>query len=94
VQNFKLIYFQSCPNIESTRSCLREAGISEFDEINQDSLSADHPYRAYSSPTILMGNEVVLGNKLSSSSSAACSLERVSSEELKRRLTDLVRSPL
>jgi hypothetical protein len=59
----ELIYFGQCPNIESARSAIREAGVNNFTEINQDHLSENDPYMNFSSPSILVNGELVAGSQ-------------------------------
>jgi len=83
VAELKLIYFGGCPNAESTRKALLATGF-DFDEVKQDDLAADHPHKAYSSPTILKKNEVVFGTK--TGPDGGCSLEVPTANEIRERL--------
>lgn len=70
--NLKLIYFEGCPNARKAKAALEKAGCN-FEEIDQGILPEDHPMKCYSSPTILAGDEIVVGAK--TGSAGGCSLE-------------------
>jgi hypothetical protein len=79
-----LIYFDGCPNEERVRRNLLAAGYS-FKTVRQDDLPSGHPFKAYSSPTILDGEKVVFGTS-TASGEGGCSLEIPSVSELRSRI--------
>ncbi len=60
----RLLYFQGCPNYEILRSILREEGISTVVEIDLGELPNGDPLKSYSSPTLLQGDRVLLGTRI------------------------------
>lgn len=81
--DLKLIYFEGCPNVARVRNNLQTAGY-RFDEIKQDPLPEGHPYKNYTSPTILKGDTLVFGT-LTGSGRPGCSLEALPSVEALKR---------
>ena len=77
-----LITFKGCPNANKARALLREVGVA-FDDVVQDDLLANHPLRAYSSPSILLGNDLIGGSKLGVGS-AGCSIDLPSAQVLRK----------
>jgi hypothetical protein len=67
----KLIYFGDCPNIQKARATIRAAGATNFIEVNQDDLGEGDPRKRYSSPTILLNDEIIVG---SANDGACCSI--------------------
>ena len=67
----ELLYFAGCPHIERARTAILAAGISDFIEIDQGTLSEEHSYKDYSSPTILVNGTTIAGSK---NQASACSL--------------------
>ena len=55
---WKLIYFEGCPNADNARAILAQSGRA-FEEVPQDDLPENDSLRAYTSPTILLGESVV-----------------------------------
>lgn len=84
----KLIYFRGCPNAQITQTRLEQAGI-EFEKICQDELPDNSPYRRYSSPTLLLDDEIVFGT--GTGNDGGCSLDLPAVTELKARLKKLRR---
>ena len=82
-KNFTLIYFSGCPNLPMARQALTETCPDDFTEINQGDLEEEHPYRRYSSPTILFAESIVIGSEASDSS---CSLLNLSLDEIKNKI--------
>jgi len=80
----KLIYFEGCPNAEKSRQALRAVGIP-FDEIRQDELPSESPFKSYSSPTILDGDKLIFGSR-ADAGSGGCSLEIPTADSLKKKL--------
>ncbi|MBC76157.1 MAG: hypothetical protein CME64_09090 [Halobacteriovoraceae bacterium] len=83
----KLIYFSGCPEAKNARAALLNAGAEKFDVVVQDKLSDDDPYRLYSSPSILKGDEILYGQKIKKNSSA-CSYQKLNSEKLRKKITE------
>jgi glutaredoxin len=79
-----LITFQGCPNAEKARTALREIGAA-FEDVVQDNLPPNHPHRSFSSPSILLGDEVISGSELDAGGSG-CSFGLPSAQELRARL--------
>jgi hypothetical protein len=67
----ELVYFPGCPHIERARKALLSSGILGFNEISQSNLPLNHPYQGFSSPSIVVDGELLIGT---ASSSSACSL--------------------
>lgn len=60
MSTFKLIYFNQCPNYQPAIDLLQDAGIV-FETVCQDRLDISDPYKNYSSPTLLKGDEIIFG---------------------------------
>jgi mercuric ion transport protein len=56
----RLVYFEGCPNAGAARAALERAGLA-YEAVRQDDLGADHPWRRYTSPTLLDGDRVLFG---------------------------------
>jgi len=80
----KLIYFKGCPNADKAKEILKAFG-EPFEEICQDALPQDDPSRAYSSPTILKGDEVILGAAIEGER-GGCSIEALDEKAIISRL--------
>ncbi len=80
----KVIYFKGCPNAAKVEKNLKEIGV-EFTMINQDDLPTHDALRRYSSPTILLGDEIVFGAR-TDSGGGGCSLGVPSVEDIRRLL--------
>ncbi len=80
----KLIYFKGCPLYEDAQNILLQWGCN-FEEINQNDLSDNHPYKYYTSPAILKNEKLVFGEK-TDSFQGGCSIQFPTDTELKRRL--------
>jgi hypothetical protein len=74
-----LIYFEGCPNSDEAKKRLIEAGVS-FRVVIQDTLSPLHPFKRYSSPTLLRGNELLFGTK--TGVDGGCSISMPSGAEI------------
>lgn len=61
MNEIQLIYFEGCPEAQQVRAALIAAGVSGFKEILQDKLPETDPYRKFSSPSVLAGNELIYG---------------------------------
>jgi len=79
----QLIYFEGCPNAKHARAILLTAGVP-FEVILQDELNEGNEFKNYSSPSILKDGKLLLGQRLSSGSSA-CSFEKIDEELLKQK---------
>ncbi len=66
-----LVFFEGCPGVPRAREAILKAGISSFQEINQEDLPKEHPLRTLASPTVLFDDEIVLGANLGA---PACSI--------------------
>lgn len=82
MKNVVLIYFDSCPNVQLAKKLLDELGLS-YSEVNQDKISKDHKYAYYSSPTVLIDDEILFGSK---TQGGGCSFKIPSIEELRKRI--------
>ncbi len=78
-----LVYFEDCPNAKMVREQLILSE-QEFKEVNQDKLPPGHPLRLFSSPSILLGEELLFGSVVGGD--GGCSLEIPSSKEILDRL--------
>ena len=59
MKDISLIYSGSCPNYKATRQMLEEIGLA-FIEINQDDLHEGCFGKNFSSPTLLVDNDIVI----------------------------------
>lgn len=75
----ELIFFKGCPNAQTAKTALGKCGIA-YVEVIQDDLAQGHPYRKFSSPTILMNGKVVIGTE--QTGDAGCSIGNVTLEEM------------
>ncbi|MDT8447388.1 MAG: hypothetical protein RRB13_10905 [bacterium] len=73
MKQFKLIYFTGCPNAKPTKRLLAQAGAEMIEEILQDNLPQGHVYKEYSSPTVVLDEEVLFGAQ-STGGNGGCSL--------------------
>lgn len=84
MKKIQLITFNGCPNADSFRNALSHLGVN-FDDVVQDNLDENHPLRGYSSPTILIGNRILVGSQLSG---GGCSVTNVSIEQLEKKIKE------
>jgi|MGYP003992209069 hypothetical protein len=84
MDQIKLIYFSGCPNYELVKYLLTNTGY-DFEAVNQNDLSESHPFKHYTSPTILKNGNLVIGDK-TDSPLGGCSTQIPNLEELKRKL--------
>ena len=89
VKRISLIYFSDCPNHQSVRQMLIEIGLP-FKEINQDNLHVGCKGKRFSSPTILLDDEVIVYGGKSDSPEGACSINMPNKQELETILKGLV----
>lgn len=80
----RLIYFEGCPNAERVKGLLLKIGVP-FQEVRQDDLREADPLRSYTSPTILSGEEIIMGTT-TEGTGGGCSVDFLSADELKLRL--------
>ena len=80
----KLVYFRGCARIDEARALLKRAGVN-FVEIRQEALPETHFLKRYSSPTLVIGEEVIFGTQIPEGSSA-CSTELPKLTDLKQRI--------
>lgn len=59
--DIKFIYFEGCPEAKNLRAALLLAGINDFKVIIQDTLPKGDPYLKFSSPSILLEDELIYG---------------------------------
>ena len=89
MKNLALIYSSSCPNYKPTRQMLEEIGLA-FIEINQDCLHEGCFGKNFSSPTLLVDNDIVIFGGKTDSSEGACSTNLPDKEELRNLLNGLI----
>ena len=82
MKSISLIYSSSCPNYKPTRQMLEEIGLA-FIEINQDNWHEDCFGRNFSSPTLLVDDDVIICGGHIDSSEGACSINLPDTKELK-----------
>ena len=89
VKRISLIYFSDCPNYQPVRQMLIEIGLP-FKEINQDNLHVGCRGKRFSSPTILLDDEIILYGGKTDSPDGACSINMPSKQELETILKGLL----
>lgn len=82
MKNYKLLYFEGCPNYKPAKKLLDEIDL-DFISICQDNLDETNPLKNYSSPTLLRGNQIVFGSE---AIGGGCSMPLPSKDELLKRL--------
>jgi len=82
MKSFLLIYSDSCPNYKLARQMLEELGLT-FGEINQDDLHEGCWGKNFSSPTLLVDNDLILFGGETDSEQGACTRTLPDKEELK-----------
>ena len=88
MKSLSLIYSGSCPNYKPTRQMLEEIGLA-FIEINQDGLHEGCFGNNFSSPTLLVNNDIVIFGGETDSSEGACTTNLPNKEELRNLLNRL-----
>ena len=88
MKSLALIYSSSCPNYKPTRQMLEEIGLA-FIEINQDCLHEGCFGKNFSSPTLLVDNDIVIFGGETDSSEGACTTSLPDKEELRNLLNEL-----
>ena len=89
MKSLALIYSSFCPNYKPTRQMLEEIGLA-FIEINQDCLHEGCFGKNFSSPTLLVDNDIVIFGGKTDSSEGACSSNLPDKEELRNLLNGLI----
>ena len=88
MKRLSLIYASSCPNYKPIRQTLEEIGLA-FLEINQDQLHEGSSDKNFSSPTLLIDNEIIIFGGEIDSSEGACTTNLPDREELKNIINGL-----
>jgi hypothetical protein len=83
----QLIYFEGCPNFQRAKEGLLSAGYEDVELVRQDELPEDSAFKGYSSPTILVGDQVIFGSK---TSTASCSVGKFEMESIHEQLEELI----
>ena len=89
VKRISLIYFSDCPNYQPVRQMLIEIGLP-FKEINQDNLHVECRGKKFSSPTILLDDEIIVYCVKTDSPDGACSINMPNKRELETILKGLI----
>jgi hypothetical protein len=89
MKSLALIYFSSCPNYKPTIQMLEEIGLT-FIEINQDCLDEGSFGKNFSSPTLLIDNDIVVFGGKTDSPEGACSTNLPDKEELRNLISKLI----
>ena len=89
MKSLALIYSSSCPNYKPTRQMLEEIGLA-FIEISQDCLHEGCFGKNFSSPTLLVDNDIVIFGGETDSSEGACSTNLPDKEKLRNLLNGLI----
>ena len=82
MKRISLIYSSSCPNYEPAKRMLEEIGLA-FKEINQGNLHDGCFGKNFSSPTLLVDDDVIICGGHIDSSEGACSINLPDTKELK-----------
>lgn len=80
-----LIAFEGCPTTPRIVSLLTKMGVS-FDRVDRDHLPVGHPFRGYSSPTLLRDGIILLGSR--TDGEGGCSLALPSDERIREILRE------
>ena len=88
MKRLSLIYASSCPNYEPIRLMLKEIGLA-FIEINQDHLHGGCSSKNFSSPTLLIDNDIIIFGRETDSSEGACTTNLLDKEELRNIINGL-----
>ena len=81
-----LITFEGCPTTPRIVALLEEMGIL-FDRIDQTLLPAEHPFRYYTSSTLLLNGTILFGSHIDGK--GGCSLALPSDDAIRILLRDL-----
>ena len=79
---YKLVYFTGCPNHPPAEEMLKALEVN-FQLICQNEVDESSPFRNYSSPTLLRGDEIIFG---SPAEGGGCSIKLPTKEELLKLL--------
>ena len=88
MKRLSLIYASSCPNYKPIRQMLEEIGLA-FIEINQDHLHEGSSGKNFSSPTLLIDNDIIIFGGETDSSEVACTTNLPDKEELRNIINGL-----
>ena len=77
-----LIYTTSCQNYKPTKQIFKELGLA-FMKINQHHLREESSGKNFSSPTLLVDNDIIIFGKEVDSSEGACTINLPDKEELR-----------
>ena len=88
VKRISLIYFSGCPNYWPVKRMLIEIGLP-FKEINQNDLHKGCLGKNFSSPTILIDDEIIIYGGKTHSPKGACSIDMPDKHELASLLKGL-----
>ena len=86
-KKIQLIIFNGCPNADCFRKTLVNIGFP-FEVIVQDDLDENHPLKEYSSPTILIQNEILVGSRVVG---GGCSGVKLSVDQLSQKVIDALK---
>ena len=78
IKKVEIVFFSGCPLMGKAREALRSTRLP-FSEVNQDHLPAGHPYRFYSSPSILVNGQLMIGSRAKASVCSILDWEEVPS---------------
>jgi hypothetical protein len=87
MKHVKLIYFEGCPKLENVKEILKSIPSVVTEEVLQDELPLNHPLRAYSSPTVLLGDLVIYGTPIGTTQ-GCCSIEEADENRMRQRLSE------
>ena len=88
MKRLSLIYASSCPNYKPIRQILEEIGLP-FVENNQDHLHEGSSGKNFSSPTLLIDNDIIIFGGETDSSEGACTTNLPDKEELRNIINRL-----
>ena len=88
MKRLSLIYASSCPNYKPIRQILEEIGLP-FIEINQDHFHEGSSGKNFSSPTLLIDNDIIIFGGETDSSEGACTTNLPDKDELKSIINGL-----
>ena len=88
MKSLALIYSSSCPNYKPTRQMLEEIGLA-FIEINQDQLHEGSSDKNFSSPTLLIDNDIIIFGGETDLSGGACTTNLPNKEGLRNIINGL-----
>lgn len=87
----KFIHFDGCPEAKNVRAALLIAGIYNFEVVVQDQLPKGNPFLKFSSPSVLVGDELIYGIR-TDGEKASCTFDVISfvdDQELVKRFREL-----